>query len=344
MNCEVAHERIVMAAYAELPDAQVHELEVHLRGCAECLQEREQIEALKLLSAALPVEEPSANLVARSRLRLDEALDTLPPRRWWQQMGTRMRVSLASLQSAPVAASLLLLAGLAAGSVGGYKLALVHASAKVASLTAEPVIAPAAALPATGKVIPAALKQTAQPQAEGPSTVAEISEIVRQPGSNQVEVRFNELVPQRVKGSLNDPAIRQLLMMASEQAPSEGVRNNSVDLMATACRSDHGCNQEGMLEALMVALRYDQNPEVREKALEGLEPFVAEDVRVRNAVLETLLNDSDPGVRTVSINALEPVDADTSVRQVLYTISTSDASPQIRMVSRQVLSHAPEVQ
>jgi hypothetical protein len=343
MNCEVAHERIVMAAYAELPDAQAHELEVHLRGCAECQQERDQIEALKLLSAALPVEEPSANLVARSRLRLDEALDTLPPRRWWQQMGTRMRVSLASLQSAPVAASLLLLAGLAAGSVGGYKLALAHASVKVASLSAEPVIA-AAAVPATGKALPVALKKTAQPQAEGPSTVAEISEIVRQPGSNQVEVRFNALVPQRVKGSLNDPAIRQLLMMASEQAPSEGVRNNSVDLMATACRSDHGCSQEGMLEALMVALRYDQNPAVREKALEGLEPFVAEDVRVRNAVLETLLNDSDPGVRTVSINALQPVDADTSVRQVLYTISTSDASPQIRTVSRQVLSHAPEVQ
>lgn len=344
MNCEVAHERIVMAAYAELPDAQVHELEVHLRGCAECQQEREQVEALKLLSSVLPVVEPGANLVARSRLRLDEALDGLPPRRWWQQLGTRMRVGLASLQASPLAASALLLAGLAAGSAGGYEMAQAHA----AHLPAASLPTEASAMPAStaAAVLPASLKKQppAQPRAEGPSTVAEISEIVQQPGSDQVEVRFNALVPQRVKGSLNDPGIRQLLMMASEQAPSEGVRNSSVNLMATACRSDHGCNQEGMLEALMVALRYDQNPAVRAKALEGLEPFVSEDIRVRNAILETLLNDSDVGVRTVSINALEPVDADTSVRQVLYTVSTSDANPQIRTVSRQVLSHVPEVQ
>lgn len=340
MNCEVAHERIVTAAYAELPDAQVHELDVHLRGCAECQQEREQVEALRLLSNALPVMEPSANLVARSRLRLDEALDALPPRRWWQQLGTRMRVGLAG--ASPVTASALLAAGLVAGGAGGYRMALAH----VVQLPAAGSPSEAVALPARPAVVPVAMKKqpAALPQAEGPSTVAEISEIVQRPGSDQVEVRFNALVPQRVKGSLNDPGIRQLLMMASEQAPSAGVRNSSVDLMAAACRSDHGCNQEGMLEALMVALRYDQNPVVRAKALEGLQPFVAEDIRVRNAVLETLLNDSDVGVRTVSINALEPVDADTSVRQVLYTVSTSDANPQIRTVSRQVLSRAPEVQ
>ena len=71
----------------------------------------------------------------------------------------------------------------------------------------------------------------------------------------------------------------------------------------------------GIRDALMVALRYDRNAGVREKALEGLEPYVAEDMRVRNAVLEALLNDSDPRIRTESINILEPVEGDTSVRQ-----------------------------
>jgi hypothetical protein len=94
----------------------------------------------------------------------------------------------------------------------------------------------------------------------------------------------------------------------------------------------------------MVALRYDRNAGVRQKALEGLEPYVAEDVRVRNAVLEALLNDNDPRIRTASINILEPVEADTSVRQVLYSVSTSDNNPQIRNVSRQVLSRVPEIQ
>jgi hypothetical protein len=94
----------------------------------------------------------------------------------------------------------------------------------------------------------------------------------------------------------------------------------------------------------MVALRYDRNAGVREKALEGLEPYVAEDVRVRNAVLEALLNDNDPRIRTESINILGPVEADTSVRQVLYSVSTTDDNPHIRNVSRQVLSRVSEIQ
>ena len=67
-------------------------------------------------------------------------------------------------------------------------------------------------------------------------------------------------------------------------------------------------------------------------------------MRVRNAVLEALLNDSDPHIRTTAINLLEPVEADTSVRQALSTVAISDRNPQIRLVSRQVLSRAPEIQ
>ena len=81
MNCELAHERIVTAAYGELPDEIAHELERHLAGCADCGKEREQLRALKVLADAHPVVEPAANLVARSRLHLEEALDALPPKR-----------------------------------------------------------------------------------------------------------------------------------------------------------------------------------------------------------------------------------------------------------------------
>ena len=83
MNCEVAHERIVTGAYGELPDEQTHELERHIAGCPDCHREREELLALKVLANAHPVLEPTANLVARSRLKLEEALDALPPRRWY---------------------------------------------------------------------------------------------------------------------------------------------------------------------------------------------------------------------------------------------------------------------
>jgi hypothetical protein len=95
---------------------------------------------------------------------------------------------------------------------------------------------------------------------------------------------------------------------------------------------------------LLAALRYDKNAAVRHNALKGLEPYVAEDVRIRNAVLQALMNDADPRIRTTAINILEPVEADTSVRQVLYSVSNSDQNPYIRTVSRQVLNRVPEIQ
>jgi hypothetical protein len=152
------------------------------------------------------------------------------------------------------------------------------------------------------------------------------------------------MVPQRIEGSLDDPAIRQLLMLASQNSASAGVRNDSVGLLASECRAGHSCQAAGIRDALMVALRYDKNAGVRQKALHGLEPYVTEDVRVRDAVLEALMNDGDPEIRNAAINILEPVEADTSVRQVLHTVANTDRNPYIRNVSRQVLSQVSEIQ
>ena len=335
MNCEIAHERIVTAAYGELDDEQTHELERHITGCPNCAAEREQMPALKAMAEMHPVEEPSANLVARARLRLDEALDALPPRRWYERLSQRMRNNIASLQAAPMAACLLLVIGAGAGSLGSYQ----FARNRVAR-TAETAAVSAPAL------TPSAQNQTqARTQAQGaPAEIANVSSIVRQPNSDLVEVRYNQLVPRNIEGSLDDPAIRQLLMLASQDAASAGVRDDSVGLLAAECRAGHSCQAAGIRDALMVALRYDKNAGVREKALEGLKPYVAEDVRVRDAVLEALMNDTDPKIRTAAINILEPVEADTSVRQVLHSVADSDANPHIRTVSRQVLSRVPEIQ
>lgn len=325
MNCELAHERVVLAAYGELPDEQAHELERHLTGCAECQEEREQLAALQLLAAHYPVTEPPANLVARSRMRLEEALDALPPKRWYERVEQRFLNNLARLQSAPVAAALLLVAGLGAGSLGGYEFALNRAAHAAAQQAA------------------AAPEETA-PVNFAPEEVASISSIVQQPNSNVVEVNYKRVVPQKMQGSLEDPAIRQLLMVASEDASSAPIRDNSVGLLAAECRAGRACNPAGIRDALMVALRYDRNAGVREKALHGLEPYVAEDMRVRDSVLEALLNDSDPRIRSAAITILEPVEADTMVRQVLSAVAVNDQSPQIRNVSRQVLSRVPEIQ
>jgi anti-sigma factor RsiW len=327
MNCEFREERIVAAAWGELPDEQVHELERHVAGCAECRKNREQVLALKALADANPAAEPGANLVARARLRLDEALDALPPMPWHERLGHWILKNLAGLEAVPVAAVLLLAVGAGAGVLGGYEYGQNRA----------------AHVQAAAQATAAARVQTADALPEI-SSVASVSGIVRHPNSEIVDVSYNQLVPRRIEGSLDDPAIRQLLMLAAQNSASPGVQGDSVGLLAAECKAGHSCQPAGIRDALMVALRYDKNPGVREKALEGLEPYVAQDVRVRNAILEALLNDSDPRIRSASISLLEPVEADTSVRQVLYSVSNSDDSPQIRNVSRQVLSQVPEIQ
>jgi hypothetical protein len=329
MNCELAGERIVTAAYGELPDELAHEFEQHVAGCASCQKERQQVLALKLLADVHPVEEPSPNLVARARHRLDEALDTLPPKRWYERLGERIVNNFANLQAAPVAAVLLLVAGGGAGVLGGFEFA--QGRAAHALTTEQTATLDAQKLQTTDEI----------PQM---ANVAGISSIVHQPNSEVVDVSYNQVVPRRVEGSLDDPAIRELLMMATENSASPVVRDDSVALLAAECKAGHSCQPTGIREALMVALRYDKNAKVRQKALEGLEPYVAQDVRVRDAVLESLLNDSDPGVRSDAISLLAPVEADTTVRQVLYSVSNSDQDSQIRNVSRQVLSRVPEIQ
>ena len=326
MNCELAHERIVLAAYGELPDEKAHELDRHLAACSECSQEQQQLQALKTLAAAYPIAEPDPNFIVRSRMRLEEALDAIPPKRWYERIGQRITNNFSSLQAAPVAAVLLLIVGAGAGTLGGYEYAQAR-SAHSAGRTLQAKVEPQPITPAPAS-----------------TEVANVSSITRLPNSETVEVTYNAVVPQHVQGSLDSPEIRQLLMLASENASSPGVRDDSVGLLAAECRAHHSCQGEGVRDALMVALRYDKSEAVREKALKGLEPFVAEDMRVRDAVLEALLNDSDPRIRTAAITILEPVEADTSVRQVLSSVANSDHNPHIRTVSRQVLSHAPEIQ
>lgn len=122
------------------------------------------------------------------------------------------------------------------------------------------------------------------------------------------------------------------------------IRDNSVSLLAAECRAGHSCSGGPVRDALIVAARYDGSPDVRKKALQGLEPYIAEDVRVRDAVLEILMDDGDPSVRTQAISVLRPVEADSSVRQVLRTVAVEDKNPYIRNASQQVIRQLPEIQ
>ena len=113
-----------------------------------------------------------------------------------------------------------------------------------------------------------------------------------------------------MEGSLDSPEIRQLLLTGMNQETSKEVRERSVNLIANECKVGHACAAEkdgkGIRGALLVSLRYDRDMGVRMKALAGLQQFIGQDQRVRDAVLEALLHDKSAEVRTAAIDLLTP--------------------------------------
>lgn len=323
MRCEDWQANIMLAHYGELPDGLALPLERHLSSCEACGREWNAHLALGEALALNPVAEPSPNLLAASRMRLDEALDAMPARSLSQRLWGNTFRWLGYVQGAPALTVLLL--GL--GFVGGNTLTRYQVTHE--KQLPRPVI----------------LSHPSQ------GAVASVSGIVQTPNSDLVQVNYNRLVPETVQGSLDDPEIRKLLMLGTQLASTGQAHTESVALLANECRQGHGCGREEGAEAgssvrsaLLARLRYDRSPAVRLKALNGLQPYVAEDERVRDAVLETLMHDKNPEVRTEAISMLSPVGADSSVRQALRTVSAEDANPAIRTASFQALQTASDIE
>ncbi len=319
MKCEVTQRLIVQYIYGELADEGCHDLEQHVSGCERCRNELQVYEALRHAMSLVPVEEPSANLVAQSRILLDDALDQLPPPSLWMRIETGVSGFFAQLQAAPGMAVALAVLGLGIGATAGHYWKRTGAVQPIAQF----------AFPATTAAAP---------------TVFSVSGIVQHPNTKMVEVHFNQMVPATVEGSMDDPEVQKLLLLAAQNTGDPGVQGDSVGLLAEQCKAGHYCDGGPVRTALMVALRYDRDPGVRLKALQGLQPYVAQDVRVRDAILESLMHDPSQPIRSQALQMLEPVQADSSVRVVLQTVSTQDDNPQMREASLKVLQAIPETE
>jgi hypothetical protein len=313
MNCEGARDSILLAAYGELADEQAISLEQHLAVCPSCQAELGELRQMDEMLALHPVAEVNPNLLAQSRMRLDEALDQIPSHGFMARLGMNAAIWFGHIQSAPALATLLIGSGFLAGNLT-YRYQVANA----------PKIPPTVIL-----------------SNQNGGGVATVSGINRLPG-DMVQVSYNRIVPEMAEGSLDDPQIRQLLMVASKDESAGAVRVDSVALLATECLNGHHCVTDhdgtGIRSALIASLRTDKSANVRMKALEGLQPYVSQDEHVRDAVAQALLTDSSATVRSRAIAVLDPVKSDTSVRQVLRAVSTTDVNPYLRTVSTRELA------
>jgi hypothetical protein len=308
MKCEWVKENVLLYVYNELADDARYELEQHLARCADCTAELKTTRKFHAMLSELPVEEPSPNLVAASRLRLQEGLETAEQGKFWHRLIFDPAAWLRQIRFAPALTAAIFVVGFAGGVATTYKVV----SGDGGSISTVPVIAPAE------------------------SSITGIQSISQDPGSNHISIKYNTVSTQEAQGSLNDQRIQQLLLFAARNNYNSGVRMDSVDLLTQEPNNMH------VREALIYALRYDSNPGVRLKALDGLGPYVKSDPRVRDAMLETLVQDANPGARTEALHLLEPVRADSSVRLVLQKLAQSDQNQYIRSQARIMLAQLPE--
>ena len=311
MKCDYVQNNLNLYLYDELADDARHEVENHLATCANCTEEAKSMRMfLGALTDAKP-EDPSPSLLAASRMKLQEALESAEQNRGFSRFTLDIAGWMQQMRFSPALAVMLLMIGFGGGILASFRTGhngggVINAGGGTANTDS--------------------------------ASIASISGITQDPGTNNVQIKYNKLVPDEAQGSLNDPKIQQLLLYAARNNYNSGVRLDSIDVLTQKPEN------EQVREALIFALRYDKNPGIRLKALAGLKPYVKTDVRVRDVMLEALLRDSNEGVRAEAIRSLQPVKADSSVRATLATLAEKDSNTYIRNESRRVLASLPEIE
>src|ERR1700692_588525 len=320
MKCEWVRQNILFYVYNELEDDARYEVEQHLARCPECATELKATRKFHATLSEMPVAEPTPNMLAASRMRLQEGLETARQGGIWQRLIFEPTTWVRQIRMSPALAALIFMVGLGGGIGATYN---VLASGRGGGSLL------------TGSLESGSGNPSSQPLES--SAIAGIRSVTQEPGSNQVSIKYDTVSTQEAQGSLNDQRIQQLLLFAARNNYNSGVRMDSVDLLTQAP------NDTRVREALMYALQNDTNPGVRLKALDGLSGFVRQDPAVRDGVLRAWISASNSGVRMQALHLVEPMKADSNVRSVLTKLAQSDQNVSIRSQARTMLAPMPEM-
>jgi hypothetical protein len=311
MNCDWTKENVVLFIYGELADDAKFEFEQHVRHCLGCRRELDAALEFKDGMATLPMKEISPSFLAANRMQLQESLEHAEQsRNIFSRFVFDATGWFHQIKLAPALTAALLMIGFAGGVGTTYKMMEAKRPPIVDNNTmVQPVEA----------------------------NIAAIESVTPEANSNQVSIKYSTLQPQVMRGPATDPYIQQLLLLAARNNRNSATVLDSIDVLTRRPEDN------AVREALVYALRYDKNPGVRLKVLDGLKGYVKDDVQVRDAVVEALLHDNNAGVRQEAISLLDAVKADSSVRSALTVLSERDPDKFIREESKRYLASTPHL-
>ncbi len=167
MKCDWVRQNILFYVYNELEDDARYEVEQHLGRCPECATELKATRKLHTMLSETPVAEPTPNLLAASRMRLQEALETAQQGSLWHRLILEPSIWLRQIRMAPALAAAIFIVGFGGGIGATYNFLAGHGSNIAGTYS-----------PASGS----------QPQPLESSAIAGIRSVTQEPGTNQVSI------------------------------------------------------------------------------------------------------------------------------------------------------------
>ena len=234
MKCDWVQQNILFYVYNELEDDARYEVEQHLARCPECAGELKAARKFHTSMSLDPVMEPTPNLLAASRMRLQEALETTPQGGFLRRLIFEPGVWLRQIRLAPALTAAIFIIGFGGGIGATYNYMADRVTTPTLSQVSPDGASPVDAAAITG-----------------------IRSVTQEPGSNQVSIKYDTISTQEAQGSLNDQRIQQLLLFAARNNYNSGVRMDSVDVLTQTP------NDTRVREVLMYSLQNDTNPGVR---------------------------------------------------------------------------------
>ncbi|MCK6561091.1 HEAT repeat domain-containing protein [candidate division KSB1 bacterium] len=314
---EHLHQLLLLYDSNELTPLQRQQVEELLQTDPEAQQELAALRALQRRLQATKPYEPEAATLQRLRRQLHRRLEAAPARaRWRPRLVEFLLGSDRPLWRLGFAAAMLVL-GLGLGRQFFTRTTVVTLPpAAGAAFTTEPVIT------GNSAIVP---------------QLANVHRIHLDPATGEIEIAFSTVNNVILRGTMADPAIRQVLahtMRAQEQA---GLRLKAVRAIDEAAAQPAAAAQdEELTQALLQVLVHDANDGVRLKAIDALKNF-APTPEIKSALIQALLRDANPAVRIAALSALSRTPVEAPEASALEAAAAIDSNAFIRMEAKRLL-------
>lgn len=303
--------------YDELTAEEQQLLEHHVRECASCRSEAEELNLLHwTLQKAGPFHVSETMLQeARSELRTALRTVSVKPTMWERLTGFAKDFFLPNFSpnvKMVFGGATMLLAGLLVGRF---------------------------LLPATSpKGSTAARDASFASSLEGETRISNIRFVDSDASDGEVEFMFEAVSPVHIKGSINDARVQKVLAHALVNDQNPGIRLRTVNAIASQGEKLRLPDRE-IRAALILAVKTDENPGVRKEALKTLRHFPF-DEEIKQAFLFVLMKDKNPAMRIEAVNSLDSAQThfrDKDLWNVLQQRIQSDENSYVRLRAQTVL-------